>query len=146
MNLVFDVNPQDKGKYEGWCVLNSKYKTFMVYGAHDKAQRWKAVGSFNTKDDNGAWHSVAKNVEVLIAMSKIRGPIALDKAASDRFRTLHNALEGSHAASSDIDIPRPEGLEYRPFQKAGVKYVLDKFLGGGDAKPSRGVLIADEMG
>jgi len=44
--------------------------------------------------------------------------------------------EASKALDSDIDIPRPAGLEYLPFQKAGIAYALKH----------PGVLLADEMG
>lgn len=45
-------------------------------------------------------------------------------------------LEGSKATSADVDIPKPKGLEYLPYQKAGIAYAM--------ARPS--TLIADEMG
>jgi hypothetical protein len=35
--------------------------------------------------------------------------------------------KASRATSADIDLPKPEGLEYLPFQKAGIAYALDKF-------------------
>jgi len=46
------------------------------------------------------------------------------------------SLEMSRASDADIAIPAPEGLAYRPFQKAGVAYALQR----------DGCLIADEMG
>lgn len=46
------------------------------------------------------------------------------------------AVEASKAESADIDIPAPAGLEYLPFQKAGIAYAMNR--------PN--VLIADEMG
>mgnify|MGYP000939499091 CR=1 FL=1 len=46
------------------------------------------------------------------------------------------AVEQSRAAAADIELPRPEGLDYMPFQKAGIRYALDR----------AGVLIGDEMG
>ncbi|MDZ7355775.1 MAG: DEAD/DEAH box helicase [candidate division KSB1 bacterium] len=42
----------------------------------------------------------------------------------------------SRATDADIDIPAPEGLEYLPFQKAGIAYALNR----------SNALIADEMG
>lgn len=44
--------------------------------------------------------------------------------------------QASYAASADIAIPAPDGCEYMPFQKAGIKFALDV----------RNCLIADEMG
>jgi SWI/SNF-related matrix-associated actin-dependent regulator 1 of chromatin subfamily A len=46
------------------------------------------------------------------------------------------AVAESRATSADIDLPRPDGLDYMPFQKAGIRYAL--------ARPN--VLIGDEMG
>jgi SNF2 family DNA or RNA helicase len=46
------------------------------------------------------------------------------------------SLETSRATDADIDIPRPEGLEYLPFQKAGIAYAIKR----------KNTLFADEMG
>ncbi len=46
-------------------------------------------------------------------------------------------LEASKATNNtELDIPRPEGLNYLPFQKAGIAYAKDRV----------NVLFADEMG
>ena len=46
------------------------------------------------------------------------------------------AIEASRASESDADIPRPEGLEYLPYQRAGIAY----------ARRFPTVLIGDDMG
>lgn len=46
------------------------------------------------------------------------------------------AIEASKAADADIDIPSPEGLEYLPYQKAGIAYALRR----------DGSLVGDVMG
>lgn len=46
------------------------------------------------------------------------------------------AVEQSRATSTEIDLPHPAGLDYMPFQKAGIQFALDR----------AGVLIGDEMG
>ena len=46
------------------------------------------------------------------------------------------AVEMSRATDSTINAPRPEGLEYLGFQRAGIAYGFER----------RSVLIADEMG
>jgi SNF2 family DNA or RNA helicase len=46
------------------------------------------------------------------------------------------SMEASRATSADVELPRPDGLDYMPFQKAGIRYALNR----------QGVLIADEMG
>ncbi len=46
------------------------------------------------------------------------------------------AVEESRAASAEIEIPKPDGLEYMPFQKAAIRYAMQR----------DNVLFADEMG
>lgn len=46
------------------------------------------------------------------------------------------AVTASCATSATIDLPHPTGLDYMPFQKAGIQYALSH----------TGTLIADEMG
>lgn len=46
------------------------------------------------------------------------------------------SIEASRATSAEINLPKPDGLDYMPFQKAGIRYALGR----------KGVLIADEMG
>lgn len=58
-----------------------------------------------------------------------------DLAAETRAQRDANR-EASRATSAEIDLPKPTGLDYMPFQKAGIRFALDK----------KNVLIADEMG
>ena len=51
-------------------------------------------------------------------------------------RERKESVEASKAASADIDLPHPPGLDYMPFQKAGIKFALER--------PN--VLFADQMG
>jgi len=46
------------------------------------------------------------------------------------------AIEQSRAVAAEIDLPHPDGLDYMPFQKAGIRYALER----------DNVLFADEMG
>lgn len=59
--------------------------------------------------------------------------IAAGKAA---IALKQESLETSRATDADINIPRPEGLEYLPFQKAGIAYAIKR----------KNTLFADEMG
>jgi SWI/SNF-related matrix-associated actin-dependent regulator 1 of chromatin subfamily A len=60
-----------------------------------------------------------------------------DDAAKAALDHTAQALAQSAAADvSDFDPPCPEGLAYLPYQKAGIRYALDR----------QGVLIGDEMG
>lgn len=51
-------------------------------------------------------------------------------------------VELSKVTNADIFIPKPDGLEYLPFQRGGIQYCLNVFGQANDA----GVLIGDEMG
>jgi len=42
----------------------------------------------------------------------------------DVFKKNEVSLDDSRASDAVIDVPRPEGLEYLPFQRAGIKYAL----------------------
>ena len=46
------------------------------------------------------------------------------------------AREASRATDSDVEIPAPEGLEYLPYQKAGIRYAMTR----------KATIIGDEMG
>lgn len=62
--------------------------------------------------------------------------------AMDAKVAAHRAesLELSSASDADIEIPCRPGLAYRGYQRAGAKYIIEKFKAG------FGVLLADEMG
>ena len=51
-------------------------------------------------------------------------------------------LEMSKSSAAEADIPKPDnGMDFYPFQKAGIQYALKTFQ-----KPDAGVLIGDEPG
>ncbi len=79
----------------------------------------KRLGAGFSKDQNGQWE---------LTWWQELSPEEKQRRAA--------AVEASRAASSDCDLPRPDGLEYLPFQKAGIQYAL--------ARPN--VLFADEPG
>lgn len=60
-------------------------------------------------------------------------PQAVQQAKAER-------IEASRATDAEIDIPCPEGLAFRPYQKAGIAWALDCF------KRFGGAIIGDEMG
>lgn len=49
---------------------------------------------------------------------------------------INKAIQMSRQTDADLDIPKPEGLEYLPFQKAGIAYAVGR----------QNTLIADDMG
>lgn len=59
-----------------------------------------------------------------------------DVAAQEALKHCREKIEASQSVSAELEIPAPEGLEYYPFQKAGIRYMLEH----------KHVLLADEMG
>lgn len=55
-------------------------------------------------------------------------------------------LEDSMAKDSDENLMRPPGIEYRPFQRAGIKYCIDRLFGQSGFAPQKAVLLGDDMG
>lgn len=58
----------------------------------------------------------------------------------ERIVELARTVEASHAVDAAIDIPRPAGLDFLPYQRGGIAFALDRIRAG------KGALIGDEMG
>lgn len=71
----------------------------------------------------------------LISLAKMYEKYA-DNSARERFNRESQQIAMSYALDSNLSIPVPDGLEYLPFQKAGIAFALRR----------RHTLIADEMG
>ena len=136
----------------------------MIVVWNDARGRFEAVASFLERsiprENRWRWDSAAKrwwapSEDIARRLARFaHGPAALrllDLAGNERA-----ALAASQAQDSDIQIPAPPGLDYLPYQRAGIAYALGVF-GDLPATPSRGeeggyglsrrgVLIADEMG
>lgn len=87
--------------------------------------RWDATNKYWWTDD-------PEKAELL---NQYATPEALE-LIKDLHQKKVETLESSKATNAEIEIPKPEGLEYLPFQKAGIAYAKDKV----------NTLIADEMG
>jgi len=69
-----------------------------------------------------------------------------DDRAKAAFYAASQRVAASRAVNADVAIPCPDGLEYLPYQKAGIVFALKTFNHKEAAHSRRGVLIADEMG
>jgi hypothetical protein len=78
----------------------------------------KAAG-ISLGKDKGEW--VAKWWEPVELTEKQKA----EKEAEEKRRA--ESLELSKATDADVDLPSPEGLEYLPYQKAGINYALAIF-------------------
>jgi SWI/SNF-related matrix-associated actin-dependent regulator 1 of chromatin subfamily A len=66
------------------------------------------------------------------------------KALSDRVKD--RLLKESRAEDSDHPLMVPPGLKYRPFQRAGIKYGIDRLFGQHGHRQRQAILIGDEPG
>lgn len=103
-------------------------KRFEFIGGYEDRYTPKEAG-YRWDSHNKVWYAatsgVAEKLEELF-----------DAAAVEAIEKHKQSLSMSSAATADIDIPAPEGLQYMPFQRAGVQYALGR----------ENTLIADEMG
>ncbi len=83
------------------------------------------------------WDPEKKLWRISISPSIVRWFLAHGvEVPEDVVGALEENLAASHAADVDMVLPSPDGLEYRPFQKAGVAWALSH----------EGTLIGDDMG
>jgi len=88
---------------------------------------------FRWDGDNKAWYTE----DAGIASGLLKYADDLAKAAiKGTIQQEALSVKQSHLTKAEVDIPHPPGLEYRPFQKAGIAYALEH----------QNVLIADEPG
>jgi len=93
----------------------------------------KAVGLRWDPENKQWWTDDIERAVKLLKYVKDDDTAALLKVAK---KGQEEALAASKASTSTMKIPAPEGLEYMPFQKAGIEYA--------SSRPA--TLIADEMG
>lgn len=67
--------------------------------------------------------------------------VEFSSAARAVVAPLAATQEASRATDAEINVPTPEGLAFRGYQRAGIAFALDAFERG-----QKGVLVADEMG
>ena len=95
---------------------------------------------------NSCWETSDRTKAILLAeyadeelrirlRHTVEAAIALSKATDIQPRAVETNATLSHSIEV-LDLPKPDGLEYLPFQKAGIQFALDR--------PN--VLIADDMG
>lgn len=111
---------------------HTKYNTFYFECDYVNKDVPKSAG-FEWSGNRKVWYTKDADIasELLqYADSEVIKHIGLEK------KVKLTSLEESYATESDIHINKPNGLEYMPFQKAGINYGLQR----------TDVLIGDEMG
>lgn len=81
-------------------------------------------------------HDTPAMVKVLNSRYELSLSPELPRAIAQRIGKLHRDIRLSRTSSAELRLPVPEGLDYLPYQKAGIAYAVRK----GNA------LIADEPG
>jgi SWI/SNF-related matrix-associated actin-dependent regulator 1 of chromatin subfamily A len=74
-----------------------------------------------------------------VVASKLATPEAAARIQEDnakKYQLRQEAIVASRSAGADADLPRPDGLDYLPYQKAGIVAALAR----------QNVLFGDEMG
>lgn len=109
---------------------------FIAFSRIDEREQLKAAGFRWDRDmhlpdspQRGYWYTAEAAIAARL------GPYC-DEAAAPLVKDLIASRKESRAIGSDVDIPRPDGLDYMPFQKAGIKYAMAR----------TNTLFGDEMG
>jgi len=92
-----------------------------------------------TSELSKAWaehQATFKSLRVFCLKLRLGGFLILSIDNPRHLRKTANLIQGSRSANSDITVPSPPGMEFKPFQRAGIEY----------ARTHKNVLFGDEMG
>lgn len=113
-------------------IHNPTRNRYEVLSRYEEKDLIKAANFLWDKDAKTWWTKIEENASRLYQ--------AADEPLRSKLEALalqsEKAIEMSKAQDSDMMIPCPEGLQYLPFQKAGIVYMAER----------RRVLNADTMG
>ena len=113
---------------------SGEFRCFIWAGGYETRHIPKDAG-FNWEPKAKRWETT--DVAIAAKLTEYVKPGGMVEAKIDAFLAeKQEKIEASRATDADIELPAPEGMEYLPFQKAGIAYALDR--------PS--TLIADQMG
>lgn len=106
--------------------------SYALEGACDEDALIAKLSGFDFDTARGQWCGDHDAIEELRRHRlKLVEPLTITELALRNFKSagakVLSAIEQSHAEDSDIFIPVPDGLEYLPFQKAGIAYALSVF-------------------
>lgn len=107
-------------------------KKYIFYGTYDHRNIPQDAGF---RWDHKAQHWYTLEPIIAAKLEQFADILAADKLQRER-SYHHQAVAASHATESNLEVPAPEGLVYRPFQRAGVEYMLNH----------EGTLLGDDMG
>ncbi|MGC8654367.1 MAG: SNF2-related protein [Candidatus Kryptoniota bacterium] len=125
--------------------MQIKYTNGVFYSVskYEEKDLLKGAG-FRWSPENRYWwtDSEEKVLELMRIASSANGKIYFDELAGKEIKERmerkkeNMTLSSSFSLKEDIDIPLPMGLTLYPYQKVGVKFILN----------NKDILLADEMG
>ena len=108
----------------------------MVLTHAEERQRWEIVSQFHEKDfiksaGGCRWDPATKLWWTKDPLTAVKFIEFADDAARPTLHEIKSrtskSKDASRAADCNIEIPAPEGLNYLPFQKAGISFALNVF-------------------
>jgi SWI/SNF-related matrix-associated actin-dependent regulator 1 of chromatin subfamily A len=82
------------------------------------------------------WWTDKPEVAAKLARGDAAAVAAINAARQEAHQRAQAAVQASRATDAAIDLPVPSGLAYKPYQRAGIAFALDR----------ANVLFGDEMG
>lgn len=102
---------------------------------YDHREELKAVGSAWDKEHKTWWAPVSASIGRLRPLLPTISPEAMERFSGEE-RRRRESIDASRSTDAVGNFPKPDGLEYLPYQRAGIAY----------ATAHKDTLIADEMG
>jgi superfamily II DNA or RNA helicase len=102
---------------------------------YDNKEEIKNAGGFWDKDNKVWWAPAQANIGRLRPLRPTISPEAMERFLREE-SCRRTSIEASRATDAVGNFPKPDGLEYLPYQRAGIAYTTRH----------KDTLIADEMG
>jgi SWI/SNF-related matrix-associated actin-dependent regulator 1 of chromatin subfamily A len=115
--------------------LTQEGKIWIVRSAFADKDIVKAAGA-RWNPDRKCWWTDKPEVAEKLAQGDAAAVAAINAERQAAHERAQRAVDASRATDAAIDLPVPEGLAYKPYQRAGIAFALDR--------PH--VLFGDEMG
>ena len=109
-----------------------EYGTFIFKCSYDNRHYPREAG-FNYDPKTKMW--ITKD-PIIAKKLRFYASDDLKKKFKKHDQWITKKLQSSFKVSSDFQVPSPKGLDYFPFQKAGIEYIY----------PKEGALLADDTG
>ena len=102
---------------------------------YDHREELKAIGAAWDSPNKTWWAPLQANIERLRPLHPTISPEAMERFTGENSRR-RETIASSRSTDAVGNFPKPDGLEFFPFQRAGIAY----------ASARKDTLIADEMG